>query len=86
MPGKLVDSATSATPLMIGEFRGTNEQRYVMVVNLSLETSAKFHLKTVRSGDLLKIVSPIDRSLSPFDTKAGYWLAPGQGVLLMLAE
>ena len=86
LPGKLVESATSAAPLMIGEFRGANEQRYVMVVNLSLETSAKFNLKTVRSGDLLKIVSPIDRSLLPFDAKAGCWLAAGQGVLLMLAE
>ena len=57
-----------------------------MVVNLSVETSAKFDLKTTEPGVTLNIISPIDRSLSLFDPKAGYWLAAGQGVLLMLGK
>ncbi len=86
LPGRLVESTSCATPLMIGEFKGQNGQSYVMVVNLSLETSAKFDLKTTGPGVTLKIISPIDRSPSLFDPKAGYWLAAGQGVLLILGK
>ncbi len=82
LPGRLVESASCASPLMIGEFQGQNGQSYVMVVNLSLESSVKFNLKTARPGTSLKFVSPIDRSLSSFDANAGFWLAAGQGVLL----
>jgi len=83
LPGQLVASATCPTPLMIGEFRGPKNETYVMVVNLSLESSARFELKTVKPGATLQIVSPVDRSLSPYDPKAGYWLPAGQGVLLL---
>jgi len=86
LPGKLIESASCAAPLMFGEFQGRDGQSYVMVVNLSLETSAKFNLKTVRPGASLKIISPIDRSLSLLDPKAGYWLTAGQGVLLMQSK
>jgi hypothetical protein len=84
-PGRIVESANCAMPLMIGEFRGQAGESYVMVVNLSLENSAKFQLKTKASGASLKIISPVDRSLSAFDA-AGYWLAAGQGVLLKAAQ
>jgi hypothetical protein len=84
LPGQLVESATCATPLMIGEFRGPNAQSYIMVVNLSLESSAKFNLKLARTGATLKIVSAIDRSTSAFDAANGLWLTAGQGVLLMV--
>jgi hypothetical protein len=86
LPGKIIASASSAAPLMIGEFREQNGQPYVMVVNLSLETSANFMLKTMRPVAALKIFSAVDWSLSPFDAKAGYWLAAGQGVLLVLEK
>ena len=82
LPGQLVASATCPAPLMIGEFRGPKNETYVMVVNLSLESSAKFDLKTIKPGAVVKIISPIDRSLSPYDPKTGYWLPAGQGVLL----
>ena len=84
LPGRLIASATSSAPLMIGEFQQTDGQRYVMVVNLSLETSAKFNLTTIQPGESIKIVSAMDRSLSAFDTKAGLWLTAGQGALLKL--
>ncbi len=86
LPGHLIESASCPTPLMIGEFRGNEGQPYVMVVNLSLETSTKFNLKTTRPGTTIKTISPIDRSFSVFNPKEGYWLAAGQGVLLHLEK
>lgn len=84
LPGRLITSASCPTPLMIGEFQGNEGESYVMVVNLSLETSTKFNLKTSQPQTVIKIISPIDRSISNFDAKDGYWLAAGQGVLLKL--
>lgn len=84
LPGRLVKSASCPTPLMIGEFEGREGQHYAMVVNLSPETSAKFNLKTSQPGTVIKVISPIDRSISDFDAKDGYWLAAGQGVLVKL--
>jgi hypothetical protein len=84
LPGHLVESAASTAPLMIGEFQHRDGQHYVMVVNLSLETSAKFNLTTIPPGEPMKIVSALDRSLSAFDRQAGLWLTAGQGVLLKL--
>lgn len=89
LPGNLIESATSTAPLMIGEFRGQDAETYVMVVNLSLETSVRFNIKTRGSGasfPLLKVVSPVDRSLADFDAKTGYWLPAGQGILLKLTQ
>jgi hypothetical protein len=86
LPGKVVESASCAAPLMIGEFQGNDGRSYVMVVNLSLENSAKFNLKTTQAGASFKVISPMDGSLAEFDSKAGHWLPAGQGVLLMVAK
>jgi hypothetical protein len=84
LPGRLVKAAASTAPLMIGEFQQRDGQRYVMVVNLSLETSAKFNLTTIPADESLRIVSAMDHSLSAFDRSAGLWLTAGQGALLKL--
>lgn len=84
LPGNLVESVTSPTPVMVGEFRHANGKPYVMVVNLSLERSAKFTLQTRQPQAGLKLVSAMDGSLSPFDPKDGLWLVAGQGALLAL--
>lgn len=86
LPGHLIESADCATPLMIGEFQSADGQQYAMVVNLSLATSAKFHIKTVRAATAIKVISPVDRSLSAYDAQSGYWLAAGQGILLKLEK
>jgi hypothetical protein len=86
LPGNLVESVTCATPVMVGEFKHRNGQRYIMVVNLSLETSAKFTLKTAVPDETISVVSAMDRSLSPLDAKSGLWLTAGQGVLLRLGK
>jgi hypothetical protein len=57
-----------------------------MIVNLSLERSAKFTLTTAQPWESIKIVSAVDGSLSAFDQKNGLWLTAGQGVLLALGN
>jgi hypothetical protein len=81
LPGKLVRSVASPAPVMVGEFSGAGSERYVMVVNLSLERSAKVVVKARAKS--MKRVSPVDRSLRPL-TKGSLWLAAGQGMLLKL--
>lgn len=86
LPGGLVESVTCGTPLMIGEFEHQEGQRYVMVVNLSLKTSAKFTLKLKHAEECIGTVSTMDGSLANFDQQNGLWLAAGQGVLLKLGK
>jgi hypothetical protein len=86
LPGQLVEAVSCPTPVMVGEFRHSNGDAYVMIVNLSLERSAKFTLTTRQPSDAIKIVSAVDGSLSAFDQKNGLWLTAGQGVLLALGK
>jgi hypothetical protein len=80
LPGKLIESVISRTPVMVGEFKGADND-YIMVVNLSVEHTTQLTIKT-SGGRELKIVSPIDRSLSNYDPKNGLWLTAGQGMLM----
>jgi len=95
LPGKLVRNVEStASPrgyikkkpsFMVGEFvdRGGND--YVMLVNLSLEHSARFHIETVKDYTSMEKFSPTDGSLSPLITdETGEWVLPGHGMLLKL--
>ncbi len=85
LPGQLVTEVTCPAPLMVGEFRHANGEAYVMVVNLSLERSAKFTL-AFRQPCAASVVSAADGSLSAMDQKAGLWLTAGQGTLLALRK
>jgi hypothetical protein len=84
LPGQLVDAVACATPVMVGEFKHANGDAYVMVVNLSLERSAKFTLQCRAPCAAIKMVSPVDGTLSDFDQQNGLWLVAGQGALLAL--
>ena len=94
LPGRLVDSIESRTsikgfsdakpPMMIGEFESKNGSAYVMVVNLSLEKSANFLLKTRKQDTKKQVISAVDGEAQPFDETNGQWLIPGQGVLIEL--
>jgi hypothetical protein len=86
LPGQLVESVACANPVMVGEFKQDNGDRYVMIVNVSLEHSARFTLKTTRPANTISIVSATDGSVSPFDENAGLWLTAGQGVLLSFGK
>lgn len=57
LPGEYVQSIESDAPMMVGEFLSKEGNRYVMVVNLSLEKSAKFILKTIIPNELMYTVS-----------------------------
>jgi hypothetical protein len=82
LPGTWVQAIDCPTPLMVGEFVGPHDERYAMVVNLSLTDSVKFKL-TPRNPDVqIRPVSPADGALLPREPGNALWLAPGQGVLL----
>jgi hypothetical protein len=85
LPGKLVKKLEVDSPLMIGEFasKGDAVDRLVLV-NLSLERTAKVQLKELRSLGKLEEYSPQDGHL----TKCGadVYLAAGQGVLLKVTR
>lgn len=82
LPGRLVESVSCANPLVIGEFRHGDGQDYVMVVNLSLQRSARFQLSSrgsTRSIYLVSAVTDASVQLKPADET---WLVAGGGVLL----
>jgi hypothetical protein len=86
LPGQIVASVTTTnqTPVMIGEFGQPRAPRgrWVMLVNLSLEHSARITCELRDSTSSLRAVSPVTGSLSPADPKDGFFIAPGQGLLL----
>lgn len=87
LPGKVVQSAESTVPLMIGEFRHRNGDSWLMVVNLSLENSGKFALQLQENHQTLQLVSSADARLELFaPDKRAYWLVAGQGVLLKVGS
>lgn len=57
LPGEYVHSVESDAPMMVGEFLSKNGDHYVMVVNLSLEKSAKFVLNTNIPNERMYAVS-----------------------------
>jgi len=57
LPGNHVKGVNCKQPLMIGEFESNKGNKYVMVVNLSLEKSARFILDTKVPNERLFVVS-----------------------------
>jgi len=84
LPGKIVQEVTCDRPVMVGEFEAGDGGKFVMVVNLSLEASAKFTMKCNVSMEGMKMVSPADGRLIPMAKDGAVWLTAGQGVLLKL--
>ena len=87
LPGRVVATLTSSTPMMLGEFSSADGNDYVMLVNLSLERSANFSLVAKNRSDSLEEVSTLDGALRPFTAgKDGFWLTAGQGLLVRLEK
>jgi hypothetical protein len=84
LPGRLVQEVSCPAPVMVGEFAGRNGETYVMIVNLSLEASARFTVKAADWVRSIEVVSPVESGMSEFDPKAGLWLCAGNGALLRL--
>ena len=83
LPGRLIQSLQSQTPVMIGEFAGSDGLQYVMVVNLSLEQSSKLTINAVQPSRV-EVFSPADGSTTPLAADNTLWLTAGQGALLRL--
>jgi hypothetical protein len=86
LPGKVVQSIDSSptAAAMVGEFDGAGGEKFVMLVNLSLERSSRLTVKTVTPYPTAQVVSPVDGSLSPLGAEQSIWLPAGQGVLIRL--
>ena len=67
---------------MIGEFAARDGSDYVMLVNLSLERSAKIKLETTKPYKSKQVFSAETGRLAPLDEQNGHWLVAGQGVLV----
>ena len=71
-------------PLMLGEFAGPTDSHYIMIVNLSLQQSAKIVLTMQHPPDALRIISPVDGSAATTKPSNGLWLTAGEGELIEL--
>jgi hypothetical protein len=69
--------------MMVGEFKSVNDTNYVMVVNLSLEKSARFDLTTGIPNERLSMLT-LGENGEFVNVKGenGIWLTAGQGVLI----
>ena len=81
LPGRLAARVESETPVMLGEFSGDSGEHYILVVNLSLEQSAKVVIHLQEGFQAKGVVSPADGSLITLDQE-GLWLVAGQGMLI----
>lgn len=94
LPGRIVESVTVRSSLsdekapvpvlMFGEFAGGDGGDYVMAVNLSLERSANFLIKTRKNYSRREVFSTSAGSFSPLDEENGHWLVAGGGALIRL--
>lgn len=83
LPGNCIEKIETEVPMMIGEFVSENGLNYIMVVNLSLEKSAKFKINTKITNEKIWIVSTGENGyLVETDINEGYWLTAGSGVLI----
>jgi hypothetical protein len=86
LPGNWVEKLDTEAPMMVGEFVSKNGTKYLMVVNLSLEKSAKFKLTTKIANEKIWIISVGENGyLVETDINEGYWLTAGSGVLIKCA-
>ncbi len=83
LPGKVIDSISSPTPVMIGEFKGASGESYAMVVNLSIGNTAQLKIKAI-DGKSFSLISASDQSTSNYDKENGLFLNAGQGMLLKI--
>ena len=84
LPGEVIESVTSPTPMMIGEFVDASGAKYAMIVSLGIQQSAKVQIKFRGDASASRYVSPVDGSKLPLDADNSVWLTAGQGLLLFL--
>ena len=77
LPGKIVTAVGVDTPVMVGEFSAEDGVDWVMVVNLSLQQSARLFLETEGEYTQRAYVSPTGGQLIALDEQNSLALAPG---------
>jgi hypothetical protein len=83
LPGKWVQKVDADVPMMVGEFVSSTGANYMMVVNLSLEKSARFDVQTkIESEKIWTVDVGEEGRLVLASHKKGIWLTAGQGVLI----
>jgi len=83
LPGAAVSAVTCETPVMVGEFSDVSGVAYAMLVNLSLERSAKVVPTPKVASARVEMISAIDGRRRTLDlVKDELWLNAGQGTLL----
>ncbi|NLV73137.1 MAG: hypothetical protein GXY52_00405 [Chloroflexi bacterium] len=82
LPGELIEQASAAMPLMIGEFRGADGEPYLMLVNLSPERSARVELDWRADTAGWQTFNVGNGCWQAYERDAQLWLAPGMGMLL----
>jgi hypothetical protein len=78
LPGRIVHSIETEHRVMIGEFASAGRTDHFMIVNLSLERSARVKV-ALAENQLMDVYSPADGSQAPCDPEV--WTAAGQGLL-----
>jgi hypothetical protein len=85
LPGKFDTKLGADAPLMIGEFASHDKTvDHLVVVNLSLERTAKIHIQDLGSAASVEEYSPQDGHLAKCGTDL--YLPAGQGVLLKVTR
>ena len=84
LPGKLVSGVNGNTPMLVGEFAGEDGTPHIMLVNLSMERSAKFTVQLVENQKV-DALSAADGRYYPLRPEETTWLVPGQGLLFRLS-
>ncbi len=84
MPGEIVSGVECSEPLMLGCFCDDAGGDYVMVVNTSLERSAKFRLELGPDRAVESRYCPAAGAFRPMAPDEARWLVAGEGVLLRL--
>jgi hypothetical protein len=82
LPGRLVANVECSMPIMVGEFTHRDGASYAMLVNLSLERSARYELKPVEANSKIKVISAANGRESEFKQEEHSWLVAGQGLLI----
>lgn len=82
LPGEIIRGVECSEPLMLGSFCDDVGGDYVMVVNTSLERSAKFRLELGPERAVESRYCPAAGAFRPVAPDEARWLVAGEGVLL----
>lgn len=82
LPGEVVRGLKTDVPMMLGEFIAHDGARWAMVVNLSLQKSAKVALDLQEGYQQGTVISAEDGSELGMEEGNAVWLAAGQGALI----